>query len=197
MSEDHKKYNRSVENKSFVRRLGEELKDGSVKYIAALLIGALGTVVGLVGGWLSSPKMGEMLGVMPIGAVIAFDQKDGCPSGWTDLGKQDPERFAGRGIIAVGPHVERNEGKTTRARALHDEGGEEMHRLTESEMPTHYHSIGSLIKDKFIPDNIDVLTIGTPSSKSPEQIRRTGATGGDQYHNNMQPFIALYLCKKQ
>jgi hypothetical protein len=111
-------------------------------------------------------------------AVIAFDQP--CPNGWTEF-----TDAAGRVIIGVG----RGEGLTSRARG--DTGGEEKHTLTVNEMPSHSHAIFRPAD----PSNDDELFVagGTIRRSGPLPTERTG---GGQPHNNMQPYIALYFCKK-
>lgn len=70
------------------------------------------------------------------------------------------------------------------SRVVGDTGGEENHTLTEAEMPAHTHSysvpdIPTLV---FEPGEVPVPTADLfPSS--------TGSTGGDEAHNNMQPYL--------
>lgn len=86
----------------------------------------------------------------------------------------------GRTIIGVG------DGSGLTSRNTGDNGGEETHQLTESELAAHNHSIE--------------LTTGVPGVAPGEVVfdttvpivsDLTGSTGGDVAHNNMPPYYAL------
>lgn len=86
----------------------------------------------------------------------------------------------GRSVIGVGS------GSGLSNRNVGDVGGEEEHQLTVGELASHSHSIE--------------LTTGVPGVSPGEVIfdvtipiipDATGNTGGDEAHNNMQPFYAL------
>jgi microcystin-dependent protein len=73
-------------------------------------------------------------------------------------------------------------------RATGDTGGEETHTLTVPEMPSHSqsYSVPDIPTLVFEPGEVPVPTADLfPSS--------TGSTGGDEAHNNMQPYL---VCKK-
>jgi len=67
--------------------------------------------------------------------------------------------------------------------------GEEQHTLTEAEIPTHSHQYYPPIP------NVDLEAPGVPdviaAGVNPTTVA-TGAAGGGQAHNNMQPYVALY-----
>jgi microcystin-dependent protein len=69
-------------------------------------------------------------------------------------------------------------------RHLGDEGGEESHKLTVAEMPSHTHSY-------MAPKSTG--TYDGHSSPLDNEITpaETSPAGGDQPHNNMQPFAAV------
>jgi microcystin-dependent protein len=70
-------------------------------------------------------------------------------------------------------------------------GGSSTHTLTESEMPSHTHSSGW-----YGPRGADgsATTFATISSSYPSV--ETGSTGGGGAHNNMSPYIAVYMWKR-
>lgn len=77
-------------------------------------------------------------------------------------------------------------------RILGNIGGAERHQLTVDEMPAHTHteniSSGNLPIENDTPD--------VYNNQTSSYTGNTGSTGGDQSHNNMQPFIVLnYLIK--
>lgn len=94
----------------------------------------------------------------------------------------------GRTIIGVGTGV----GLT--ARALADTGGTETHTLTIAQMPSHTHQYFDYYNEGELSDDANDRVVANDSN--PQVERTTGATGGGQPHNNMQPFLALnYIIK--
>jgi len=86
----------------------------------------------------------------------------------------------GRTIIGAGV----SEVLTTRN--VGDQGGEEEHVLTEGELATHVHTIPLTATTLAVePGEVTVMT------PVPFFTQNTGSTGGDEAHNNMQPFFAL------
>ena len=125
----------------------------------------------------------------PRGAVIAFDRDDLnvdlCPNGWV------PFKKPGHVVVGAGdaaPYLFR------------EQGGAEMHKLTLDEMPKHEHPIkeyewGHTINGNGHSRRIDVDD-GPPWSGITGQLVAS-SRGGGKAHNNMPPYIALYLCKKR
>lgn len=89
-----------------------------------------------------------------------------------------------RGRTAIGAGT--GSGLTTRVIATTT--GAETHGLTEAEIPIHTHSYQSVVP------NVDLESPGVPDivaagiNPIPQQ---TGATGGGQSHNNMQPSLVV------
>ena len=81
-------------------------------------------------------------------------------------------------------------------------GGEELHQLTEEEMPNHTHGIqyfrrdaGSGSGDPWNGTGGGPASMGSSAWRNNGNVRAAGS-GGDQPHNNMQPYMALnYMMK--
>lgn len=72
-------------------------------------------------------------------------------------------------------------------------GGEETHTLTVSEMPSHSHKAGWQGNDlKSAPNNGNDWVILTDKGDSVY----TDSTGGNAAHNNMPPYLAVYIWKR-
>ena len=76
-------------------------------------------------------------------------------------------------------------------------GGEATHTLTESEMPAHAHKTlsGGGYSTRFADGNGTVYGI-SPSANITAYTPYTTATGGGQAHNNMPPYLAVYIWKR-
>lgn len=68
-------------------------------------------------------------------------------------------------------------------------GGEATHVLTVEEMPSHDHGIG-------YGANTIGGTASNPNFSSNKSSSRTSSTGGGQAHNNMPPYIAVYVWQR-
>lgn len=72
---------------------------------------------------------------------------------------------------------------------LGETGGEKTHKLTIQEIPSHSHQF---LFDQTPGSNIDAVQVGGSSA----WLKDTTSRGGDQPHNNLQPYIVLnYIIK--
>lgn len=69
-------------------------------------------------------------------------------------------------------------------------GGEEKHQLTQSEMPSHSHTISN------IDQGTGTRQFSAFGADSPivTATGNTNSTGGDQSHNTMQPYAVVNYC---
>lgn len=84
-------------------------------------------------------------------------------------------------------------------------GGEERHYLTGNEMPPHGHSAGRAATFKLTNEGIassamdhygeQFLYIDQTSTTSSE-VLNTNSSGGGASHNNMQPYLAVYIWER-
>ncbi|WP_146172493.1 hypothetical protein [Mesorhizobium helmanticense] len=133
--------------------------------------------------------------MLPTGAVVAFDLPSGCPDGFTNVGVQDSDRFAGRSIIAAGPRVDRDLGQKTVRRNFNDQGGLEEFTLTSDEIPPLSFSL-SVSEARTGRDKVEAGgdDYGVVSARQVELQGSTQGTGNP--FPTISPFIALHYCRK-
>jgi hypothetical protein len=72
-------------------------------------------------------------------------------------------------------------------------GGSKTHTLTTSEIPAHTHTYS---ESSFGPDAEGVGAGYDPPTAVGRQEADSGSTGGGQAHNNLQPYIVVYMWKR-
>lgn len=172
---------------------------------------AVFTVFGLSGlailavlGWYAEGGLVRTLGGVPVGGVMAFDLEKGCPEGWTDLGLQEPERFAGRVVVAAGPREDRAEGPTIK-RSFGDAGGSEHVAIEATVLPTVV-----VPDDKTAPPDATAFDAGwrevdhgsggpggtgEPDATGEEAIGAVTIRVGERLPA-MPPYLVLHLCRR-
>ena len=150
-----------------------------------------------------------------LGEIRTFGY-DFCPLGWaaaagqllsiaqntalfsllgTQFGGNGTTTFAlpdlrGRVLLAAG------QGPGLSNYAIGQQGGEETHTLTVSEMPSHAHvipglSTGQAATVREANNNNNAVTV---QSTAQSGTQSTQSTGGGQPHNNLQPYLAMTTC---
>ena len=72
-------------------------------------------------------------------------------------------------------------------------GGEATHTLSIAEMPSHLHSISSSLMWANQTGNIQN---GTKTYYARSEAQTTQTAGGSKPHNNMPPYLAVYMWKR-
>ncbi|MCG9580886.1 hypothetical protein L1D13_24130 [Vibrio tubiashii] len=167
--------------KDLLDEIHREAKSQTAKGVVMSSVLLLGFA--LSGWWFYlQPKLLTVVGGIPKNGIVAFDTPNSCPDGWEEFADA-----AGRVIIGTG------KGTSLTERKYREEGGDEKHQLTIKELPKHSHSTVQMIGDNNI-DGVDSTT--TRSGDHHNEIRNTGDVGEGSPHNNMQPYIALKICRK-
>ncbi len=66
-------------------------------------------------------------------------------------------------------------------------GGEKTHKLTQAEMPSHSHSYTSSGAQNYVK-----VEPSSTFGRSADKQATTSTAGGDQPHNNLQPYVTVY-----
>ena len=125
---------------------------------------------------------------VPVGAVVAFRDTDGCP---TDMGWRNFGEGAGRFIVGTGSHTQFDSyGMHVENLKLGAKGGHRTHRLRKEEMPAHSHEY-AFSSGQASPKHVDT----TPDEfGAKDRTIQTGESGNNVPHNNMPPYVALHYC---
>jgi len=96
---------------------------------------------------------------------------------WTAFG-------AGKVLVGV-------DGSDSDFNTVEETGGAKTHTLTISEMPSHTHSYD---RQNTSTDNISIHDITRTTGGNSSAT--SGSTGGGTAHNNLQPYITVYMWKR-
>ena len=141
-----------------------------------------------VTGTITNSSIISLSDVYPVGSIY-INASDGTNPG-TLLGFGTWVAF-GAGRVPVGIDAGQTEFDTAE-----ETGGAKTHTLTFSEMPSHTHNLGSkdstagdggAFNEEFIEDPADTTNGPNVTSSS---------TGGGSAHNNLQPYIVVYMWKR-
>ena len=141
-----------------------------------------------VTGTITNSSIITLADVYPVGSIY-INASDGTNPG-TLLGFGTWVAF-GAGRVPVGIDATQTEFDTAE-----ETGGAKTHTLTVSEIPAHTHNLGSkdstagdggAFNEEFIEDPADTTNGPNVTSSS---------TGGGSAHNNLQPYIVVYMWKR-
>ena len=102
----------------------------------------------------------------------------------------------GRTLIGVGTGTDSN--STSQTFAVNSTGGEYTHKLTIAEMPSHSHQTNGTNTNAYGTNSYGAVFSGDYQGR----IMVTGisvnttSSGNDNYHNNIQPYITVYMWKR-
>ncbi|MFA5592819.1 MAG: prepilin-type N-terminal cleavage/methylation domain-containing protein [Micavibrio sp.] len=133
---------------------------------------------------------------IPAGAVLAFNL-GACPTGWVPLGDA-----VGRVIVGSGNYSEAYTASGGRSWShthnyiLGQKGGNASWQMNRDEMPAHDHAMpmgGNAFEQ--------ITTMASPfravhDNAATDTGKRTYQSGGNQPHENRQPYLALLYCVK-
>lgn len=125
-------------------------------------------------------------GVVPIGAIIPWQgTENSVPDGWAVCnGSKGTPDLRGRFIVATGAY----------GYSVGSVGGENTHKLTVAEMPSHDHDLYARslgYEDKRITSNEVLAGWYQHMSNGSQYLNDTELSGGDQRHENRPPYYAL------
>lgn len=118
---------------------------------------------------------------VPIGMVVELSGTNANPNTLFGYGVWTP---FGQGRVTIGAGSGTDTNGETKAFNAGATGGEYNHKLTTAELPSHTHGIT-------IENTRGVGSDGAEDGKSSFSTGNTQATGGNQAHNNIQPYIVV------
>ena len=124
----------------------------------------------------------DMLGAYPVGSIYlsASETSPAILFGGTW------ERIEDRFLLAAGSSY-----------AAGTEGGEASHTLTNNEIPSHTHNINASYSNPGSATSVNgKLLAGHDENSWLWEFASTGSTGDGEAHNNMPPYLAVYMWKR-
>ena len=120
--------------------------------------------------------------IYPVGSIYTNVSNSTNPA--TTLGFGTWERVQGQFIVGASATI-----------AAGSTGGEATHTLTEDEMPSHAHGLPGYTE---LLNSGDVYhhSSGAGNHQFAKTFNATNATGGSQPHNNMPPYLAVYMWRR-
>jgi hypothetical protein len=127
---------------------------------------------------------GTVRAIYPVGSIY-ISTSNTNPAGLFGFGTWE---IFGNGRVLVGVNESETEFNT-----VMKTGGEKTHALTIAEMPSHNHKVDH--------DTLAMYGDGPQANGgdglAPEATISTQNTGGGQPHNNLQPYITVYMWRRK
>jgi hypothetical protein len=161
------------------------------------IAGAVALIVAaLLGWWLYlQPKIVNIVGGLPVGAVVAFDRSEGCPQGdtWIPF-----SAAAGRTVIGASNTEQDIIGKDDRGdmirpRTLLTHGGSQYSSLTKDNLPQFDVRINYTTTNEVGDKPAAVMRNLSDAGNVPYSVKAGGTAA--EFSNEM-PYVALFYCKK-
>ncbi len=141
-----------------------------------------------VTGTITNSSIISLSDVYPVGSIY-INASDGTNPG-TLLGFGTWVAF-GAGRVPVGIDATQTEFDTAE-----ETGGAKTHTLTISEIPAHTHNQGSQDSTAGLGGSFNVEFIADHSDTTNGPNVESSSTGGGSAHNNLQPYIVVYMWKR-
>ena len=131
--------------------------------------------------------------IYPVGSIYMNATNATNPN--TLLGFGTWVRF-GEGRMVISQHS-----SNSRWNSAEETGGSESITLTTAQLPTHSHGIGAHRYPRVeyyggAEVSITAFDVGTPSPEGPSSTYTSNNAGSGQSHDNMPPFITVYMWKR-
>ena len=165
--------------------------DGNVQVVGTTLLGSSAEVIGNLAADGNLTVQGafypqSVRQIFPVGAVYLSIYSTN-PS--TYFGGTWQQFGQGRMLVGVGTGTDANGQSRTFSSQI--TGGEYTHALTIDEMPTHNHSFDT--GGVSVASGSKYNRVYNASSYSASHTYQSTPRGGGQAHNNLPPFIAVYM----
>jgi len=178
---------------SLIGQFWDALKQKAIDNVAAAIItiGVLALATGASTAWAILKHW--VIVQVPHDAVIAFNGP--CPSGWEQFKPATARFVIGAGNLTDASFAKWKQELPTGGfqeqnltiRSLNEAGGEENHILTVKQMPSHTHDFTAI-------QSGGSCAFSGCNGNAQSTTRATAATGGNQPHNLLPPFISLNYC---
>ena len=129
--------------------------------------------------------------IYPVGSIYITTNNQN-PSEY--LGGKWESFGEGRTIVGAGTGTDEN--NVQKVFEIEQTGGEYQHTLTIEEMPRHQHSIYRWLQGNSSSYEGEKILAAQSNGQEVGNAGLTNFKGGDQAHNNIQPYIVTYIWKR-